>query len=270
MRLVKPVTEEHGLLLLLAAGGIFGLLFALNTLLQTIRRTPTIRFWHMLVAFLAALLPLAALVVSIINAEDTPLAARVTLLLAALLGAVGLLTALLELRRPERLKGSRGVLSLGVAALLGLATLTVPASAESLLMTPTPFRLPTVTPTPPVTATTTPSAAPTATPTATRRPRPTATPTRPAFATRTPSPTPTQPTPCTAIVNYNLNLRAAPSREAPILLTIPYNTAAAILGRNADSSWWFAVYEGKQGWLDGEFLTLDSGCAALPARETAP
>lgn len=259
------------MLLLLAAGGAFGLLFALNTLLQTFRRAPKIRFWHTLLAFLAALLPLAGLVAGVLNQADTALSIRVVLALAALLGVVGVLAALLELRRPERLKGSRGVLSLGVAALLGLATLTVPASAESLLMTPTPFALPTITPTPPATATRTQSPTPTltTTPTATRTPRPTATPTRPAFATRTPTPSPTQPTPCTAVTDFNLNLRAAPDRQAPVRLSIPFNTAVSLFGRSADSGWWYAVYEDTDGWLDGGFLTLDFDCAALPVRDVS-
>ncbi|MBI5667549.1 MAG: SH3 domain-containing protein [Chloroflexi bacterium] len=260
------------MLLLLVTGGLFGLLFALNTLLQTIRRAPRIGFWHTLLAFLAALLPLVALVAGLLNGHDIAPVRDAARALAALLGMVGLVAAVLELRRPERLKGSRGLLSLGVAALLALSTLTVPASATALLVTPTPFKLPTVTPTLLVTATLARSPVPsvTAMPTATHTPRPTATPTRPAFATRTPTPSPTQPIPCTAVTLYNLNLRAAPTADTPILLTIPYNTTVAVYGRTADSSWWLARYEDVEGWLDGQYLRLDSDCTALPVWESAP
>ncbi len=258
--------------LLTAVGIVFGLAFALNTLLQVMRRAPRIGFVHVLLAFLTALLPLVALVAGALNAEDTSGTTAAARALAALLGVAGLLAVLLEVRRPERLKASRGLLSLGVAALLALVTLTVPATATALLVTPTPFQLPTVTPTAPVTATLMPSPSPSATgtPTATRTPFPTETATSPVFATRTPSPVPTLPAPCGAVVNFNLNLRAAPSTEADVLASIPFNTRLELFGRSADSGWWYTVYEEQAGWVLGEFLTLDTVCAALPVREGEP
>lgn len=118
-----------------------------------------------------------------------------------------------------------------------------------------PAQAPTGTPTP--TSTVTPSRTPAP---------PTATPTRWQYATRTPTPTATLPAPCLALTLYNLNLRAAPNREAAIQLTIPYNTTVMVYGRTADSGWWFVEYDGQTGWVDGQYVQAATACAALPAR----
>ena len=51
-------------LLLLAAGGLFALLFVLNALIHTIRRTERIGFWETLLVFLVTLVLLAALLIA--------------------------------------------------------------------------------------------------------------------------------------------------------------------------------------------------------------
>ncbi|HEX2908694.1 MAG TPA: SH3 domain-containing protein [Phototrophicaceae bacterium] len=259
------------MVLLLAAAGIgFTLLFVGNTLLQLLRRRPVVGFVQTLLAFLAGLLPVAALVANQLQAAPLPLVSQLIPVNIGLLVLTGLIALVVELRRPERLKSSRAVFSLGLAALVGLAALTTPFTAETLLLTPTPFVLPTASYTPAASATAnqpvTITPTPTLTATVTRTPRPTASPTPPIFSTFTPTPTATLPEPCSAVANYNLNLRAAPALEAAVLAAIPYNSFLTAYGKNADASWWYIRYEGQAGWVNGEFLTLAADCGALPVR----
>lgn len=385
-------------LLLIAAGGVFALLFVANALLQTLRRHNRIGFWHTALAFLAVLLPVAGLVVANFNPEAPALPGRLALAIAGALLLSGLALSLLELFRPERLKASRGVFAAGAGALLLVASFSVPFTAAYTLLalpptptlpvavaargTPTPlaesdeeqaravFRevlriiadqagmqpetvavrldqgdtvaelisanggdldrvvsaitdvmrqqirllaaegrinaaqaalalsqteniirfavnrrfedgrltdflagtpaAASAEPAPPtaaltLTPTTTPTSTATAMPSRTPAP-PTAMPTRWQYATRTPTPTATLPMPCLALTLYNLNLRAAPSRDAALQLTIPYNTTLMVYGRTADSGWWFVEYEGRTGWVDGQYVQAASACAALPVR----
>ena len=67
------------------------------------------------------------------------------------------------------------------------------------------------------------------------------------------------------MVNYNLNLRAEPSREGELMMTIPYESVIQVGGQNETGSWWFVNYnEGIWGWVDGEFVTLDPVCRNAP------
>jgi uncharacterized protein YraI len=86
--------------------------------------------------------------------------------------------------------------------------------------------------------------------------------------TRTPQPTPTLPNPCLALANYNVNLRAKPETDAEVLATIPYNSTVTLYGRNDDSSWWYGEYEGKAGWVKGEFIAVSDACNDLPEKST--
>ena len=118
------------------------------------------------------------------------------------------------------------------------------------------------------------SAAPTATFTmpATNTPRATATAsaTRFEYHTRTPTFTATPVTPCLASVEYNLRLRSAPNHNSETLLVIPYSTTVELYGHGGASenggTWWYAIYEGQEGWLDGQFMLVSSGCDRLPER----
>lgn len=107
---------------------------------------------------------------------------------------------------------------------------------------------------------------PTATRTATPAPvlRPSATPTREPYRTPTPSITPTIAFHCGAIVNYNLNLRAAPSLDAEVLLVIPYQTVIQVGGQNEAGTWWLVYHEGTWGWVDGQYVSLDTDCGTAP------
>ncbi len=268
-------------LLFIAVGALFGLLYLLIALLNAFRQEAKITFWDILLIFLAALLPLIG---QIVAGWDGPIESLLPLAVQAVgvgLLAAGLLVGLIELiRHRERLKGSRGVLAAGAGLLLLGASFLVPLAAEQLvtaaLATPTPIQVSALLSAPPTTdgPTATPSLTPTVTltetPTITRTPRPTATATatRYQFVTRTPQPTQTLPTPCLALTKFNVNLRAAPSLDAELVLTIPFDNTVSLFGRTEDSAWWYGEYEGQAGWISGEFLTLTASCDRLPERES--
>lgn len=264
-------------LLLIVIGGAFALLYFLYALIQTLRGSTRIGFRGLLLAFLAALIPFAGLVAASQTDTPDPLVTTVARIIGAALAAVCLLVMLFELRRPDRLKGSRGVLGIGIGALLVAATFTIPLTAANLLApalaTATPIRLTSVanaqtggTLAPTLTAT----PFPTFTPTLTRTPRPeaTATATRMVFATRTPQPTATLPTPCAALALYNVNLRAEPDTNAELIATLPFDTSLLLVGRDSASEWWYGSAGDQSGWVKGEFLRLSAACSTLPERST--
>ncbi len=163
-------------LLLLAAGVFFGALLALNNLFKTVGRVEKISFLELLLNYLTALTLLAALIVNNLGAfGDEPISGRLgafaftipisppdpyveylTLLACGALAAYSLLITLIELFRPWRLKGSRGVFGLFSAGMIALATLFVPFMGAyfALEAAPTPVpavaaNVPTITPTAP-------------------------------------------------------------------------------------------------------------------------
>jgi hypothetical protein len=446
-------------LLVFAFGALFGALFALNNLIRTLARAQKVTFFDLLLAFLTAITLLTALLLNNTAETPDPYIEWVTLLACGALAVFSLLIILLEVFRPQRLRGSRGILGLFSALLIAIASFVIPFAAAYFALDPetnrevtdarattapvtnvsasdlTPDGTPTISPedqaqlvslvqgirrivaeeidvpevevfqqldagkplaeiieenggdvenvvreltaimresletavargsinrlqaallssqmgtfiriaisndlnnlgqqlggaTPdpqatraslmvlltqlppydatqqapetaasatPVptesepTSTPRPTEPPTATPSPTtaRTPRPTLTPIptlTPLFAATTPPteaaqtgeatsegmtaapPTPRPAEVCLASVNYNLRLRTEPSRDADTILVIPYATTIDLFGRNSDSTWWFTAYEGQEGWVDGEFLTLSASCANLPAR----
>lgn len=175
---------------------------------------------------------------------------------------------------------SYGLLAAGIGTLLITAALFIPIlpsqlsprSQESSLV------LASATATTKMLATVVPSLTPAATVTATRlptrtlpapspTPSPTATPTRTRYHTRTPVPTLTASVTCEALVNFNLNLRSAPSTGADILTVIPFGSRITVAGRNSDSAWWFVDYNGLWGWVSGEYITVESSCQNIPILE---
>ncbi|MCL4250706.1 MAG: SH3 domain-containing protein [Anaerolineae bacterium] len=110
-----------------------------------------------------------------------------------------------------------------------------------------------------------PEATATASPTATQQPTATPLPTRTPWPTSTPFPTfaPTSTTApvaaCNVLINFNLNLRASPSADGDLLLTIPYGTIVSASDHNADGRWQ-VTYDGVTGWVDGEYVTVMAGC----------
>lgn len=261
-------------LLLIAAGALFALLFILRAFVLALGRHIRPGFIDLLLGFLMALVPLVGLVMAGNQAQPPPFPFQVALALAGILGGLSLLVLLLELRRPERLKQSRGVFGLGVAALLAVISLMIPSLSQQVLLpvlatptpvdvaalalTPRPTALPTRTPPPTFTP------LPTATPLPAQSPTPTAT--RVVLMTRTPTPTATLPTPCLALTLFNVNVRAEPSLESETLRTVDFDTTVPLFGQDRTGEWWFGEIDGEAGWLKGEFLQLSRTCADLPVR----
>lgn len=285
-----------GLYLLVGSGVLFAALFAFNNLLKLLLRRGRIGFLDLLLTFLTTLIPLAALILT--QTTDAPDAnvARAVIVLGAALAVFSLILLLLELFRAQRWKGSRGILGLVSGLLLMITSISVPFSAAyinqqaaaptSIVDTAVPATASTSvaqagTPTA-IRRTTSPTwtISPTVTsaPTETNTPRATITPlaTHFQYSTRTPTPTPTDVTPCVASVEYNLRLRAAPNVDSETLLVIPFGTTVELYGRGIPSEnaegvgafWWYTVYEGKEGWLDGQYMLVGSACDSLPLRDT--
>lgn len=133
-----------------------------------------------------------------------------------------------------------------------LAILLLATEVPTEEFTTTPLPTSTITPTPTLTRT--------------PRPSPSATPTRERFATRAPTTTPTLPNPCLALVDYNLNVRAAPNYDGDVLAVIPFNSTITLFARNPDSAWWLTVYQNQEGWVSGEYIRISDSCAELPVR----
>ncbi|NWF71027.1 MAG: SH3 domain-containing protein [Chloroflexi bacterium] len=264
-----------------AAGGVlFAALYIIIAFIRTLARSAKIGFLDTLLVFLATLVTLAALVLDSMEAAASGLVQRAALVSAGVLIVPSLLLLLFEARRAQRLKASRALFGIGAGLLLLLATfVVVPFSAlyffppPTATVTSTPLGTPpppSATPTATFSPTPTPTLTRTPTPTVTRTPRPSDTATvtrRPLVASRTPQPTDTPVNPCVGVVTNNLNLRAAPSTDAELLATIPFDSALAIFGRNADSTWWYVVYDNLAGWVLGEFLNVTPACLELPVRD---
>jgi hypothetical protein len=266
-------------LLLVLAGALFALIFLLIAIIRTLSKSPKITFVELLLAFLAALLPLAGVIEGSMGDTPAPQPLRLAMLVGIVLVVAGIVIALLELRREQKLKQSRGVFSVGIGVLVMLATFTVPITSRQILLpalaTVTPINVAALQTTPTLagptrTATTIPSATATPTPTITRTPRPTgtATATLYVFVTSTPLPTATLPSPCLALTKYNVNLRAQPDANATVETTIPFDNTVALYGHSEDSVWWYGEYDGKQGWMKAEFLSLTASCDKLPVKQS--
>jgi uncharacterized protein YraI len=57
----------------------------------------------------------------------------------------------------------------------------------------------------------------------------------------------------------NLNIRSGPSASANRIGLIPVFDTAAVVGRNASSTWWFVEYRGIRGWVSAAFAPIQSG-----------
>ncbi len=265
-------------LLLVLAGALFALLFILIAIIRTFRHSTKITFLEMVLAFMAALLPLAGVIEGSMSDTPAPLPLRAGMITGVVLVVAGILIALLELRREQKLKQSRGIFSVGIGVLVVLATFTVPITSQQILLpalaTVTPINVAAIgiSPTldgPTYTATAIPSATATPTATMTRTPRPTgtATATPYVFVTSTALPTLTLPSPCLALTKFNVNLRTKPESDAAVEATIPFDNTISLYGHSEDLVWWYGEYQGKQGWLKAEFLTLTASCDTLPVKQ---
>ena len=118
-----------GIYLLVGAGIVFALLFALNNLLKTIFRRPKIGFLDLLLTFMTTLVLLASLIAAQTETQPDGHIAQVALYVGGGLAAFSLIVTLLELIRPPRLKGSRGILGIYSGFLLVVASFGVPFAA---------------------------------------------------------------------------------------------------------------------------------------------
>ncbi len=105
--------------LLIAMGAVFALLFVVNNLIRAAQGREKVSFFETLLAFLALILPLLALVNN--NTSEQPLAlvntAAIGIALVVILAGVA--TLLVERRKPElKLNQRRGLLGIGVGGLL--------------------------------------------------------------------------------------------------------------------------------------------------------
>ncbi len=273
--------------LLVVSGSVFALVLVVGSLLR-IRRS-SLGFVDLFPAFAAALITLAGMTVDALDGALTSVVVAVVMLMGSVLGIVGIVIALVEVLRPQRLRASRGLLTLGVAALIVAARFAVPLTSRYFELTPpgvssqqpvaavTGFTAAAVSRTQTVTASITVTTAPTLTPSATRTPRPTPTPslTRVRYASPTPSLVPTLPSPCVVVTLYNVNVRTQPDLEAELLLTIPFETALNGYGRTAGSDWWYVQYRSPddpgqaiEGWVSGDFVRVTASCGLLPVRDS--
>ncbi len=119
-------------LIFIAAGAIFALLLIINNLSKTLLRRQTVGRLDILLAFLATLITVCGLTLD--QLSDTPdwMVQRGALILALLLATSNLIIVALEWFRPQRLRGSRGLLGLTGGLLLAISTFTVPFAATYL------------------------------------------------------------------------------------------------------------------------------------------
>ncbi len=69
---------------------------------------------------------------------------------------------------------------------------------------------------------------------------------------------------CSLMVDYNLNLRDQPTTEgSAVYLSIPFGTAVTAEA-NTNDGWYKVSYAGYTGWISGDYVTVQTSCAALP------
>ncbi|MDZ4767041.1 MAG: SH3 domain-containing protein [Chloroflexota bacterium] len=67
---------------------------------------------------------------------------------------------------------------------------------------------------------------------------------------------------------FNTRMRELPSRDAPVLIVVPFGALITPLGRTADDAWVLARYDGREGWIDTALLEAPSEqIGALPIVE---
>jgi hypothetical protein len=123
-------------LLLIAVGVVSAVLYALVSLLRTLRRAEKISFWETLLAYLAVLAPLSGVVLDSLRGIPGGRVSVSTLIVGAGFALFGLIFAIVERRRPQRWKQSRGLLALGSGVMLAAASIGVPLSAAYLSVLP--------------------------------------------------------------------------------------------------------------------------------------
>ncbi len=70
----------------------------------------------------------------------------------------------------------------------------------------------------------------------------------------------------TFTAGYALNMRAAPTTDAAIVASIPYNAVLDVVARSADASWLLVNYGGGSGWVAAYLGTLSADLNTLPVQ----
>jgi len=152
---------------------------------------------------------------------------------------------------------------------LALAALVVAGCAQA---TPkTPAVPPTKTPKPTFTATANAPAAPLDMPAATKPP---VTPTAAATATAVPSPTPVPATPTPAApkitANQNVNVRGGPGANYAKIGELTAGQSFGIVGKNNAGDWYQFSFNGQQGWVRQDFVTLNGDAGVVQIAQNIP
>lgn len=136
-------------LLVFLCGAFFGVLLLLNNLFKTLGRVAKISFLELLLTYLTVITLIVSIILNNLDAfaiDSAPITGELpggipfsipvappdpqieffTLIAAGVMAAFSLLYIVLEIFRPERLKGSRGVFGLFSAAFIALSTVSIP------------------------------------------------------------------------------------------------------------------------------------------------
>jgi hypothetical protein len=115
--------------MLLAGSALFALLLVLNNLVKALTRAEKVGFFDTLLAFMTAGLAVAALVAAFTVQPYDQDIITLALVFALALAGLSLVVMLAEVFRPQRLRGSRGLLGVFAGLLIALSTVTVPFAA---------------------------------------------------------------------------------------------------------------------------------------------
>ncbi len=255
--------------------GVFALLFVLYTLYRVLNNRTGATLLHILLAFLA-----------ILGLALNPGTGNMGLFIGVGVILIGVVLFIIETRRANPdLNRSQGILTIGVSVLLFITVLVGPLIEERVSQftldgVATAQELNDSSPTPGI-VTSTPATQPTRdtvslvtnTPEAisitVENPLPTRYVYTTPVVTATTVDTVVETTQCEGIVQNNLNLRANPSINGQLILTIPSGATVSVYAQKADESWLYTGYEGNTGWVSTEYVFLNAGCENLPLREAS-
>ncbi|WFE90494.1 SH3 domain-containing protein [Roseibium porphyridii] len=65
--------------------------------------------------------------------------------------------------------------------------------------------------------------------------------------------------PAIAYTTANLNMRAGPGTNYPVITTVPYGGAVTVFGCTANFSWCDAAFANTKGWVSGRYLNYGGG-----------
>jgi hypothetical protein len=251
---------------------IFALLFIVYTAYRVLSQRTGATLLHILLA-------LATILALTFYADDTNLNLLVGV--GVMLG--GVLLFVVESRRANPdLNHSQGILVIGVSVLLLISVLVGPAiegAVSQFTLDGVATAQDTSGDNPPALAATSipvqqasdeaasePITLATNTPAAVRVTVDNPLPTRYVFSTPAPTVTVENVVLCQGVVQNNLNLRANPSADAQLLLTIPAGSNVPLYAQNADASWLYTGYDGSEGWVSAEYVIQNADCDNLPER----